>query len=344
MTRTIRITSSIPRTISLIDLPESSTSVLYSIYDALSSIDTTRYEPTREEHGAALFDVRIVANRKSAFRCADGMPVSPHYFFSEVDYSDIVIVTDLVFPPKADPRGHWSEATKWIRNAYERDAIICSVSTGSVLLAEAGLLNHQKATTHPSMNALFKRYYTSVKLVPERVLVPSGPNQRIITCGSVGAWQELVLYLIARFRDEAEAFRIAKAMTRSDNSDDPLPSAAISKPRRHNDALIADCQVWIAKHYAQPDLVEAMIKHSGLSDKTFKLRFWAATGCSPFKYIQILRIEEARQILETEELPTEEIGHLVGYEDPAFFRHLFKKRTGVTPDQYRQRFLQIAYS
>ena len=101
MTRMIKITSSIPRTISLIDLPESSTSVLYSIYDALSSIDTTGHTPTGGGHGTPLFNVRIVANRKSAFRTADGMPVSPHYCFSEVDSTDIVIVTDLVFPKKS---------------------------------------------------------------------------------------------------------------------------------------------------------------------------------------------------------------------------------------------------
>ena len=337
-------TSNVLRTISLIDLPESSTSVLYSIYDALSSVDINKYAPTRGDHAAPLFDVRIVASRKSAFRCADGMPVSPHYCFSEVDFSDIVIVTDLVFPPKADPRGHWSEATKWICNAHKQNAIICAVSTGSVLLAEAGLLDHQTATTHQSMYNLFKRYYPSVKLMPERVLVPTGKDDRIITSGGGSAWQDLVLYLIAKFRQEAEAFRIAKAMTHGIQSDDQLSFTTISKPRRHNDAIIADCQVWIAEHYAQPNLVEAMIKRSGLPDKTFKVRFWAATGCTPTKYIHILRIEEARQILETEEVSTEEVGHLVGYEDLAFFRHLFKQRTGVTPDQYHKRFLQIAHT
>ena len=194
------------------------------------------------------------------------------------------------------------------------------------------------------MKNLFQRYYPSVKLVPERVLVPTGSDRRIITCGSASAWEELVLYLISRFREEAEAFRIAKAMARSDQSDDRLPSAAISKTRRHNDALIADCQVWIAEHFTQSNLVEMMIKRSGLPDKTFKVRFWAATGCSPIKYIHILRIEATRHILETEDLPTEKVGTLVGYEDHVFFQQLFKKRTGVTPDRYRKRFKQIVHS
>lgn len=330
-----------PHTISLIALPESGPSVLYGLYDVLSSVGTAWSEATGEDHGITPFDVKIVANKTRSFRCAGGVPVSPHQRFADVNCSDIVIATDLSFPPDTDTRGRWPEATAWIRKVYERGAIVCSVCTGSLLLADAGLLDHEIATTHWSVNDLFKRYYPAVNLAPERVLVPTGPDHRVITSGGAGTWEDLALYLVARFREEAEAIRTAKLWVLGDRSEGQLPFAAMSKPRRHEDAIIAACQVWIAEHYAQPNPVAAMIAHAKLADRTFKRRFRSATGYTPVEYVQTLRIEEAKHMLETEALPTEEVGRLVGYEDPAFFRQLFKRRTGVTPARYRQRFRQL---
>lgn len=330
------------RSVSLIALPESGGSVLYGLYDILSSVGTTWCELTGEDHGTPPFDVKIVARTTRLFRCAGGIPVSPHRRFADPEASDIVIATDLVFPIDTDPRGRWLEATQWIRRMHERGAIICSVCTGSVLLAESGLLDQQTATTHWSMRDLFQRHYPAVELAPERVLVPTGTDHRVITSGGAGTWEDLALYLIARFRAEAEAVRTAKIWILGDRTEGQLPFAAMSKPRRHEDAVIADCQVWIAEHYVQPNPVARMMERSKLADRTFKRRFRSATGYTPVEYVQTLRVEEAKQLLEAESLPTEEVGRLVGYEDPAFFRRLFKRRTSVTPARYRQRFRQLA--
>ena len=80
-----------------------------------------------------------------------------------------------------------------------------------------------------------------------------------------------------------------------------------------------------------------MVQRSGLPARTFKRRFKAATGVAPVAYVQALRMEEAKQSLETSSAPTDEIALAVGYDDPAFFRRLFKRHTGITPARYRQR-------
>jgi transcriptional regulator GlxA family with amidase domain len=85
-----------------------------------------------------------------------------------------------------------------------------------------------------------------------------------------------------------------------------------------------------------------MASRSGLPERTFKRRFRAATGYSPVEYVQTLRIEEAKHLLETTGEPTDAVAHQVGYDDPAFFRTLFKRKTGITPARYRQRFQTIA--
>jgi transcriptional regulator GlxA family with amidase domain len=85
-----------------------------------------------------------------------------------------------------------------------------------------------------------------------------------------------------------------------------------------------------------------MVTASGLSQRTFKRRFKAATGYTPVDYVQTVRVEEAKQMLERSETPTDMIAHAVGYEDTAFFRRLFKRKTGVAPARYRQRFQSIS--
>jgi transcriptional regulator GlxA family with amidase domain len=88
--------------------------------------------------------------------------------------------------------------------------------------------------------------------------------------------------------------------------------------------------------------VSRMVERSGLPERSFKRRFSAATGFKPVAYVQTLRIEEAKQQLETTDWPTEQIGAAVGYEDPASFRRLFKRHTGITPARYRQRFRGVS--
>ncbi len=115
----------------------------------------------------------------------------------------------------------------------------------------------------------------------------------------------------------------------------------MTRIRKHDDQVITACQQWLVEHYDERNPVTRMVQFSGLSERTFKRRFRAATGYAPLDYVQTLRIEEAKQILEKDGLSTEQAAHQVGYEDPAFFRHLFKRMTGVTPARYRERYRRI---
>ncbi|MDO9414128.1 MAG: AraC family transcriptional regulator [Pseudolabrys sp.] len=106
----------------------------------------------------------------------------------------------------------------------------------------------------------------------------------------------------------------------------------------HGDAVILHCQQWIAQHYERQDIVGECVRQSGLAKRSFDRRFRAATGYSPLSYVQTLRVEEAKQLLETSAAAVEKIGREVGYEDVASFRRLFKKVTGIAPGDYRRSF------
>ncbi|NKB59353.1 MAG: helix-turn-helix domain-containing protein [Alphaproteobacteria bacterium] len=325
--------------VSLMALPAGTPAGLYGLYEVLSSAGVAWPALTGGPESAPYFDVKIVGPSRQPFDCAIGISITPHAAFAEVSQSDIVIVPDLM--TDADPRGSWPEATEWVRKLHDSGALICSVCTGSLLLADAGLLDGMEATTHWSAIDIFTRYYPSVTLRPESTLVLSGEAQRIITSGGAAFWEDLALYLTTRFCGQAEAVRTAKIFLLGDRSEGQLPYAAMGAPRRHEDAVIAKVQVWIADHYTERAPVARMSVRSGLPERTFKRRFKIATGYAPVEYVQTLRIEEAKQMLETSGDVTEDIGRQVGYEDPAHFRRLFKRRTGLTPSRYRQRYQAV---
>ena len=297
---------------------------------------------TGEKSAVRLMAPRIVGRTTMPIKTTLGATLVADHKLDEKHRSDVVIVGDLNFDDGGSPVGRWQREVEWIRDQYEQGAIICSVCTGSMMLAEAGLLNNREATTHWGARRVFEQCYPQVLLRPERVMVPSGLEHRIITSGGSTSWTELALYLVARFCGDEEARRIAKIFLFGDRSDGQLPFAAMARPSQHEDAVITQSQIWIADHYAVANPVARMAKLSGLASRTFKRRFAGATGYAPLHYVQSLRIEEAKQMLETTDDAIDDIASIIGYEEPNSFRRLFKRTTGITPHQYRVRFKNVA--
>lgn len=326
----------------LLALPESSASVLYGLYDVLSGAGRLWSQITGEAETSPAMTVEIVSPSRAPFRCWGGLPVAPQATLAERPESDLVVVSDLAIPVDFDPRGAWPESVDWVRRQHAAGAVVAAVCTGSVLLAGTGLLDGRAATTHWAFEQLFATYFPEVNLSIKDVMVPDAPGGQIVTSGGAASWEDLVLHLIARFCGDAEARRMAKTFLIGDRSEGQLPYAAMVKPRAHDDQVIAGCQEWIAEHYAAPNPVSRMAERSGLPERSFKRRFRRATGFTPVGHVQTLRVEEAKEYLETTDWPTEQVGVTVGYEDPAFFRRLFKRHTGITPARYRQRFRRVS--
>ncbi|MBV1789812.1 helix-turn-helix domain-containing protein [Marinobacterium sp. D7] len=330
--------------VALIVLPDTAPAVLYSLQEIFATVGGAWEAMTGKPAGQVRMQPQLVAHTRDLFQCAMGTPVRADATFDSPDRYDLIIATDLLLEAETDPRGRWPKATGWIRRQYDQGALVASVCTGGLLLAEAGLLDGLEATTHWSITALFEQFYPGVKLTPEKVLALTGIEHRVITAGGASSWVELALYLIAHYCGAEEATRTSKVFLLGDRSDGQLPFATMTRPRHHSDAVIDRCQAWIANHYELANPVARMVAYSGLAERTFKRRFTAATGYTPIEYIQTLRIEEAKQLLESTDMATDHIGVEVGYEDPASFRRLFKRMTGVTPARYRLRFRTIRSS
>jgi transcriptional regulator GlxA family with amidase domain len=327
-----------PARIDLLALPESTPAPLYGLFEVLASAGITWQALTGEPAPARAMAPRIVAERSGPFdSVVGGLRIEAHAALVAAADAEVIIVSDVTLALGTDPRGRWEPQTQWLRERFAAGAMVCSVCTGSLVLAEAGLLDGEVATSHWSVGHLFRDCYPSVRFHPERILCPAGPGHRIITSGGASSWGDLALYLIARLCGEPEALRTAKLFLLGDRSEGQLPFSVMTRPRQHEDAVIGRTQAWIAHHYAAANPVARMVQQSGLPERTFKRRFRNATGYSPVDYVQALRIEEGKHLLETTDLGTDHVAQQVGYEDPAFFRRLFKRRTGTTPACYRQR-------
>ena len=324
--------------IGIVVVAETAPAILYCLAEVFSFVGNAWEMMTGQPAGPVRMQPHFVAAGTAPVTCAMGAPVQPQASFSDDTLYDVVIATDLLLEPTFDPRGQWREAAGWLREQYRRGAVLASVCTGSLLLAEAGLLDEMEATTHWGSAGLFRQCYPRVLLKPEKVLSLSGAGHRVITAGGASSWGELALYLIAQYCGAEEAARTAKVFLLGDRSEGQLPFASMARPQSHEDAVIDKCQVWIAEHYGRRNPVAAMAEFSGLAERTFKRRFKAATGYAPIEYVQTLRVEEAKHLLETTALATDHIAGEVGYDDPATFRRLFRRMTGITPAKYRQRY------
>ena len=267
--------------------------------------------------------------------------VEPHAGIDAVDETDVAIVCDMYAPIDKPPRGRYEREIDWLKRMHAKGALLASVCSGSLILAEAGLLDGLEASGHWAYREMFRDYYSKVKLRVDSILSISGEQHRIVTAGGVTSWQDLALYLIARLCGHKHAIRTAKIHLLSDHTDGQLPFAAITRRVQRTDAVIGDCQAWIAENYACHNPVAQMVARSSLKPRTFARRFLAATGYHPMDYVHAIRIEEAKQLLEADTVAVEEVGHVVGYEDPTFFRRLFKREAGLTPAAYRRRFAAI---
>lgn len=327
--------------IALLAAPESSASVLYGLYDVLLSVGPMWPDMTAAATGDAVLDVSIVAATGEPFRCFGGIPVEPTADVAEVDDVDAVVVCDMYTPIDTPPRGRFPAEIEWLKRMHSRGSLLASVCTGSLLLAEAGLLDGRSCAGHWAYRDLFLEAYPRIRFDAGEILDCSSEPEGLITAGGVTSWQELALHLIARFAGPEHAARTAKVYVLGAHEDGQLPFSAMPRRIRGDDPVIRDCLAWIEEHYATANPVSAMAMHSGLHPRTFARRFQASTGRRPIDYVHALRIELARERLEAGAGSVDDVGFDVGYEDPTFFRRLFKRTTGTTPAAYRRRYAPI---
>jgi transcriptional regulator GlxA family with amidase domain len=324
--------------VGIVAVPETAGSALYGMVDVLAATGTVWETLVRSESRKPAFDIRIVSLGHRAFSCGHRIPVQPDHAIADDYRPDIVILPEIWLGPDESVAGRHPGLSEWVRARHAGGAWVYAACAGTVLLAETGLLDGCDATSHWGYEDLFRRRYPRVRFKPEPTLAFADPAGRVVTAGGTTSWHDLALHIISRHASPGEALRIAKVYLLKLHGEGQLPYRALLRGHPHSDAVVRACQAAMETHFREHDALGMAVAAAGIPERTLKRRFRQTTGTTPIDYLQNLRIEEAKRILETTAMPIEEIGAQVGYEDASFFRRLFKRKTGLTAGAYRRMF------
>jgi transcriptional regulator GlxA family with amidase domain len=284
------------------------------------------------------FRVRTVSLDGGLVDSPYGLGIKPEAALDDVKRTDIVIVptSGLELDLKLVEN---SALLPWLRKHYEQGAYIAGVCMGAAYLAEAGLLDGRIATTHWAVCDRLAARWPKVRWKPELFVTE---DSRVLCSGGLYTSMDVSLYLVEKLCGHEVAMQCAKALLL------PMPRVhqsgyavlPISKP--HDDERIRRVEAMLQENFREDITSETLADHVGLSLKTFVRHFKEATGKLPAAYVQALRVEAAKAMLEREPRPIQSISSDVGYDDVAFFRSLFKRFTGMTPAEYRAHFAPLS--
>ncbi|WP_433909828.1 GlxA family transcriptional regulator [Sphingomonas yabuuchiae] len=226
-------------------------------------------------------------------------------------------------------------ASAWMAERHAEGVTLCSVCAGAFVLAETGLIDDRRATTHWAFAEALAERFPVVDVATHQMVIDDGD---IVTAGGILAWTDLGLTLVAKFLGDGVMLATARFLLIDPPRRDQ-PSYGTFLPKfDHGDAEILAVQHHIHARCAEAQSIAEWSQLAGMTDRTFLRRFAKATGARPTEYLQQVRIMKARNALELTNQSIDQIGWSIGYADPSAFRKIFHRTTGLNPWDYRQRF------
>jgi transcriptional regulator GlxA family with amidase domain len=243
----------------------------------------------------------------------------------------------LILPPSIGPRGYLEyhpALCHALQQLHAGGTVIASACAGAFLIAHAGLCNARPVTTHWALEQLFINRFPDIPLDTDQILIDHGG---IITAGGLMAWIDLCLELIAQRLSPKIMREVGRYFVLDTGLRDQKSYRGTMPEFFHNDAAILNAQDYLSKRYKAFVLISDLAKHVALTERTLLRRFQVATGKTPSAYLQMLRLQDAREQLAGTRKTIEQISFSVGYENTNAFRKAFRKMTGLTPSAYRGR-------
>lgn len=292
------------------------------------------YKKLKGSEGKRQFNVRTASLGGQKVQTVTPLKLEPDHSIDEIETADLIVVSagggdlDEICQQNAG-------LIPWLKQFYEKGTALAGVCSGVAILAEAGLLNGRPATTHWALVNNCRKRYPEVDWQPERHVTES---DQIFCSGGVYSGVDLCLYIVEKYCGHQIAMQTAKALLLRTPRIWQAGYTAEAPKVNHEDQQIRTVQEWLFKNYNKNNKVADLAVRANMSQRNFMRRFKAATGETPINYLQQLRINAARHLLENDLKTVGEISQKVGYEDLSFFSRLFKRYTGLPPTAYRERF------
>ncbi|WJG11066.1 helix-turn-helix domain-containing protein [Aliiglaciecola sp. LCG003] len=282
------------------------------------------------------FSVQLASVGGKDIECINQLTLKSHIAIEDVNTTDLLIIPTIGGKVE-NVLDNNRNLLPFIQHFYRAGADIASNCSGAFFLAEAGILNERTATTHWGYADLFSQRYPQVKLQPNQLITQDG---NLYCSGGGMAWFDLALLLIERYCGHDVATDTAKAHVLDLSRGNQAAYAQLRSKKYHQDSEVLVVQEWLENHYYQVITLNKLAEQVSLTTRTLLRRFKIATEQTPFSYLQSIRVEAAKKLLETESHSLETITGLVGYEDLSSFTRLFKSVTGLSPSQYRKKFIR----
>ncbi len=256
----------------------------------------------------------------------------------EVEETDLIIVPAFMINPETALQKN-KAIIDWIKEKKQSGTEIASLCFGSYFLAEAGLLNGKTATSHWAAIPDMQQRYPQVKMLSDRVITD---RDGIYTSGGAFSSLTLIVYLVEKFCGREAAIWVSKMYAVDMDRVSQAHFSVFKGQHNHFDSDILRVQHFIEQNFDTDITVEQMAEHAHMSKRNFIRRFKAATQNTPLEYLQRVRVESAKKSLEMNEQNIAAMVYDVGYNDLKTFRMVFKRITGLTPQEYRKKYARPA--
>jgi transcriptional regulator GlxA family with amidase domain len=288
------------------------------------------------ESSMKLFEIELIGVRDSSISTANGARINARV--ARGMNGDLLIVPGLDFDSARTliNRVHQlGPEITFIRKSVQRGIAVASICVGAFLLAEAGALNGRKANTSWLMNGVLQKRYPSVHLDLNAIVTE---DDGVFCAGAVTAAYDLGLKLIERFGDGDLAQMVAKLMLLEPGRRSQAPFVLSSLDAQSSDTLVARVCKWMQRNFRKHFSIDDVAMRFAVSARTLLRRFREEMHDTPIGYLQKVRLEHAKALLETTNLSFAQIVEDAGYFDESAFRRLFKRHVGLTPIEYQKRF------
>ena len=280
-----------------------------------------------------LFKIELVSLTKAA-QLNDGLYTVSTRLLKDVKKTDLIIIPAMYGDLQKAIELN-KEFIPWILNQYKAGAEVASLCLGAFLLASTGLLDGKKCATHWLAANIFRKMFPKVNLQEDKIITD---ENRIYSSGGAYSSLNLILYLVEKYAGRDIAVFCSKAFQIDIQRDSQSPFTIFIGQKEHEDEPVKKAQEFIESNFQKKISVDQLATMFALSRRNLERRFKKATSNTVIEYVQRVKIEAAKLSLESSRNNVNEVMYKVGYSDTKAFRTTFRKITGLSPIQYRNKY------
>ncbi len=284
-----------------------------------------------------MFNVHLIGLQKETKLCGGLVTINADTMLKDVHKTDLIIIPAVDGDMTLALQNN-ADFIPWITKQYNKGAEVASLCMGAFILAATGLLDGKKCATHWLAANEFRRMYPEVNLIPDKVVTDEAG---IYSSGGAYCYLNLVLYLIEKYAGRDMAIMNAKVFAIEIERDSQSPFIIFQGQKEHEDNEIRKAQEFIEMNFEEKISVDQLASMFAIGRRNFERRFKKATSNTIVEYIQRVKIEAAKKRLETSRSNINEVMYNVGYSDTKAFRTIFKKITGLSPIDYKNKYNKV---